>query len=273
MAATKKNINFDEVINSFLRIEQHSEVPSAVDLLKDELNDERKILFDFGSKAMNAQESKMAREVLDLVDELDKFVGKADAFLVDWKNLCGKLDNLKHKFFAGQEVKSTIKTPQDVSPSKPDIKSSRRKKHNNGLVRPICDCPKDYIPTVGGFFVVGLLELEERGKLSDKDVRDLQTKEMKKQFGISDTFPIVLDVPENYGKDGLFPNPKNGEIMRYHQKFKLEHNDNQYYISTQCFNHHRKEIETFFKKRGLTKKEIFNICYANKVQKTRSVKK
>ena len=75
---------------------------------------------------MNAQESKMAREVLDLVDELDRFVGKADAFLVDWENLCGKLDNLKHKFFAGQEVKSTIKTPQDVSPSKPDIKSPRK---------------------------------------------------------------------------------------------------------------------------------------------------
>lgn len=98
---------------------------------------------------MNAQESKMAREVLDLVDELDRFVGKADAFLVDWKNLCGKLDNLKHKFFAGQEVKSTIKTSQDVSPSKPDIKSPRKNKHNNGLVQPICDCPKDYIPTIG----------------------------------------------------------------------------------------------------------------------------
>lgn len=267
MAATKKNINFDEVLNSFLRIEQHAEVPGAVDLLKEELNEERKILFNFGSKAMNAQEGKMAREVLDLVEELDKFVGKADDFLADWDKLCSRLDKLKQKFMGGEEepLNLTTKVKQPSNPvHNPLIKTPH--------IQPVVDCPKDYIPTIGGFFVMGLLELERREKLSDKDVIDLQGSKLRKQFGIGVTFPIVLDVPENYGKDGLFPNPKNGENMRYHQKFKLKHNDKQYYISTQCKDKHRQEFEAFFKKRGLTKKEIFNICYANKVQKSRAGK-
>lgn len=92
---------------STLKISQHSDVPAALDLVKEEVDKEAKRIYSAGGDALKAGKIKPAKEAIAYAEVLAGFVEKIQALGDEWKVLEAKIDA------AAPEVKEI------VQPAKP----------------------------------------------------------------------------------------------------------------------------------------------------------
>ena len=102
---------------STLKISQHSDVPAALDLVKEEVEKESKRIFSAGGEALKAGNIKPAKEAIAYAEKLAEFVKKIQKLGDEWKKLEAKIDA------AAPEVKEI------VLPTKP------QKGHKTGYKR------------------------------------------------------------------------------------------------------------------------------------------
>ena len=102
---------------STLKISQHSDVPAALDLVKEEVEKESKRIFSAGGDALKAGNIKPAKEAIAYAEKLADFVKKIQKLGDEWKKLEAKIDA------AAPEVKEI------VLPTKP------QKGHKTGYKR------------------------------------------------------------------------------------------------------------------------------------------
>ncbi len=102
---------------STLKISQHSDVPAALDLVKEEVEKESKRIFSAGGDALKAGNIKPAKEAIAYAEKLADFVKKIQKLGEEWKKLEAKIDA------AAPEVKEI------VLPTKP------QKGHKTGYKR------------------------------------------------------------------------------------------------------------------------------------------
>ena len=72
---------------STLKISQHSDVPAALDLVREEVEKESKRIFSAGGDALKAGNIKPAKEAIAYAEKLAEFVKKIHKLGEDWKNL------------------------------------------------------------------------------------------------------------------------------------------------------------------------------------------
>ena len=77
---------------SILKISQHSDVPAALDLVKEEVEKESKRIFSAGGDALKAGNIKPAKEAIAYAEKLAEFVKKIHKLGEDWKKLEAKID-------------------------------------------------------------------------------------------------------------------------------------------------------------------------------------
>ena len=104
---------------STLKISQHSDVPAALDLVKEEVEKESKRIFSAGGDALKAGNIKPAKEAIAYAEKLADFVKKIQKLGDEWKKLEAKIDA------AAPEVKEI------VLPTKP------QKEHKTGFTRKV----------------------------------------------------------------------------------------------------------------------------------------
>ena len=104
---------------STLKISQHSDVPAALDLVKEEVEKESKRIRDAGGDALKAGNIKPAKEAIAYAEKLADFVKKIHKLGEEWKKLEAKIDA------AAPEVKEI------VLPTKP------QKEHKTGFTRKV----------------------------------------------------------------------------------------------------------------------------------------
>ena len=102
---------------STLKISQHSDVPAALDLVKEEVEKESKRIFSAGGDALKAGNIKPAKEAIGYAEKLADFVKKIQKLGDEWKKLEAKIDA------AAPEVKEI------VLPTKP------QREHKTGFTR------------------------------------------------------------------------------------------------------------------------------------------
>ena len=104
---------------STLKISKHSDVPAALDLVKEEVEKESKRIFSAGGDALKAGNIKPAKEAIAYAEKLADFVKKIQKLGDEWKKLEAKIDA------AAPEVKEI------VLPTKP------QKEHKTGFTRKV----------------------------------------------------------------------------------------------------------------------------------------
>lgn len=102
---------------STLKISKHSDVPTALDLVKEEVDKEARRIFSAGGDALKAGNIKPAKEAIAYAEKLADFVKKIQRLGDEWKKLEAKIDA------AAPEVKEI------VLPTKP------QKEHKTGFTR------------------------------------------------------------------------------------------------------------------------------------------
>ena len=102
---------------STLKISKHSDVPTALDLVKEEVDKEARRIFSAGGDALKAGNIKPAKEAIAYAEKLADFVKKIQKLGEEWKKLEAKIDA------AAPEVKEI------VLPTKP------QKGHKTGYTR------------------------------------------------------------------------------------------------------------------------------------------
>ena len=102
---------------STLKISKHSDVPTALDLVKEEVDKEARRIFSAGGDALKAGNIKPAKEAIAYAEKLADFVKKIQKLGDEWKKLEAKIDA------AAPEVKEI------VLPTKP------QKGHKTGYKR------------------------------------------------------------------------------------------------------------------------------------------
>ena len=100
-----------------LKISRHSDVPTALDLVKEEVDKEARRIFSAGGDALKAGNIKPAKEAIAYAEKLADFVKKIQKLGDEWKKLEAKIDS------AAPEVKEI------VLPTKP------RKERKTGFSR------------------------------------------------------------------------------------------------------------------------------------------
>lgn len=91
---------------STLKISKHSDVPAALDLVKEEVDKEAKRILSAGGDALKAGKIKPAKEAIAYAEELAEFVGKIQALGEDWLALEAKIGA------AAPEVKEIMRLPK-----------------------------------------------------------------------------------------------------------------------------------------------------------------
>ena len=102
---------------STLKISKHSDVPTALDLIKEEVDKEARRIFSAGGDALKAGNIKPAKEAIAYAEKLADFVKKIQKLGDEWKKIEARIDA------AAPEVKEI------VLPTKP------RKEHKTGFTR------------------------------------------------------------------------------------------------------------------------------------------
>lgn len=102
---------------STLKISKHSDVPTALDLVKEEVDKEARRIFSAGGDALKAGNIKPAKEAIAYAEKLADFVKKIQKLGDEWKKLEAKIDA------AAPEVREI------VLPAKP------QKEHKTGFTR------------------------------------------------------------------------------------------------------------------------------------------
>jgi len=96
---------------SILKISKHSDVPAALDLVKEEVEKESKRIFSAGGDALKAGNIKPAKEAIAYAEKLADFVNKIHKLGEEWKKLEAKIDA------AAPEVREIV-NPQPQKPHK-----------------------------------------------------------------------------------------------------------------------------------------------------------
>ena len=96
---------------STLKISQHSDVPAALDLVREEVEKESKRIFSAGGDALKAGKIKPAKEAIAYAEKLAEFVKKIHKLGEDWKKLEAKIDA------AAPEVREIV-NPKPQKPHK-----------------------------------------------------------------------------------------------------------------------------------------------------------
>ena len=104
---------------STLKISKHSDVPTALDLVKEEVDKEARRIFSAGGDALKAGNIKPAKEAIAYAEKLADFVKKIQKLGDEWKKLEAKIDA------AAPEVREI------VLPTKP------QKEHKTGFTRKV----------------------------------------------------------------------------------------------------------------------------------------
>ncbi len=102
---------------STLKISKHSDVPTALALVKEEVDKEARRIFSAGGDALKAGNIKPAKEAIAYAEKLADFVKKIQKLGDEWKKLEARIDA------AAPEVKEI------VLPTKP------QKEHKTGFTR------------------------------------------------------------------------------------------------------------------------------------------
>lgn len=79
---------------SLLKIEKHSDVLPALDLVQGEVNKEARRIFSAGGDALKVGKIKPAKEAIAYAEELEAFVEKVKALEEEWKALEAKVDEV-----------------------------------------------------------------------------------------------------------------------------------------------------------------------------------
>lgn len=87
---------------STLKISKHSDVPAALDLVKEEVDKESRRIFTAGGEALKEGKIKPAKEAIAYAEELAEFVGKIQKLGEEWLKLEAKIDS------AAPEVKEIV---------------------------------------------------------------------------------------------------------------------------------------------------------------------
>ena len=87
---------------STLKISKHSDVPTALDLVKEEVDKESRRIFSAGGDALKAGNIKPAKEAIVYAEKLADFVKKIQKLGDEWKKLEAKIDA------AAPEVKEIV---------------------------------------------------------------------------------------------------------------------------------------------------------------------
>ena len=95
---------------STLKISKHSDVLTALDLVKEEVDKESKRIFSAGGDALKAGRIKPAKEAIAYAEKLSEFVKKIQKLGDEWNKLEAKIDA------AASEVKDIVR-PQVVQKS------------------------------------------------------------------------------------------------------------------------------------------------------------
>jgi len=90
---------------STLKISKHSDVPAALDLVREEVEKESKRIFSAGGDALKAGNIKPAKEAIAYAEKLTDFVKKIHKLGEDWKKLEAKIDA------AAPEVREIVNLP------------------------------------------------------------------------------------------------------------------------------------------------------------------
>lgn len=85
-----------------LKISRHSDVPTALDLVKEEVDKEARRIFSAGGDALKAGNIKPAQEAIAYAEKLADFVKKIQKLGDEWKKLEAKIDS------AAPEVKEIV---------------------------------------------------------------------------------------------------------------------------------------------------------------------
>lgn len=96
---------------STLKISKHSDVPTALDLVKEEVDKESRRIFSAGGDALKAGNIKPAKEAIAYAEKLSDFVKKIQRLGDEWKKLEAKIDA------AAPEVREIV-NPQPQKPHK-----------------------------------------------------------------------------------------------------------------------------------------------------------
>ena len=104
---------------STLKISKHSDVPTALDLVKEEVDKEARRIFSAGGDALKVGNIKPAKEAIAYAEKLADFVKKIQKLGDEWKKLEAKIDA------AAPEVREI------VLPTKP------QKEHKTGFTRKV----------------------------------------------------------------------------------------------------------------------------------------
>ena len=87
---------------STLKISKHSDVPTALDLVKEEVDKESRRIFSAGGDALKVGNIKPAKEAIAYAEKLAEFVKKIQNLGDEWKKLEAKIDA------AAPEVKEIV---------------------------------------------------------------------------------------------------------------------------------------------------------------------
>ena len=98
---------------STLKISKHSDVPTALDLVKEEVDKESRRIFSAGGDALKAGNIKPAKEAIAYAEKLADFVKKIQKLGDEWKKLEAKIDAAV-ELIKGINAGATIKVPKAV---------------------------------------------------------------------------------------------------------------------------------------------------------------
>lgn len=104
---------------STLKISKHSDVPAALDLLREEVDKEAKRIFSAGGDALKAGKIKPAKESIVYAEKLRDFVKKIQKLGDEWLKLEARIDA------AAPEVKEIVQLPRS------------QKAHKTGFTRKV----------------------------------------------------------------------------------------------------------------------------------------
>jgi len=104
---------------STLKISKHSDVPTALDLVKEEVDKEARRIFSAGGDALKAGNIKPAKEAIAYAEKLADFVKKIQKLGDEWKKLEAKIDA------AAPEVREIV------------LPTKLQKEHKTGFTRKV----------------------------------------------------------------------------------------------------------------------------------------
>ncbi len=92
---------------STIKISKHSDVPAALDIVKEEVEKEARRIFHVGGDALKEGKIKPAKEAIAYAEGLQEFVAKIQKLGDEWKQLEAKIDA------AAPEVKEIVQRGPD----------------------------------------------------------------------------------------------------------------------------------------------------------------